>query len=185
MSDVLRRVIGMMARSRVYATWNPADKGANVTLSNENKTLAVSGDGCVRANIGKTSGKWYFEYYLTGSDFWFVGVGNGSQNVNAYPYSPNCLGAQSNAYWWNNASSYAWGVSFGSGQTIGIAVDLDLGQLNFYVDGSYQGTLSGMPSGTIYPIAGASSLATTGVVANFGASAFTYNPLPAYNQGWF
>src|SRR5690242_10283612 len=46
-----------------YATWNPADKGTGVTLSNGNLTIVGTGvsQNFARSTIGKSSGKWYWE----------------------------------------------------------------------------------------------------------------------------
>ncbi len=49
-----------------FATLNPSDKGSAVTLSNSNLTATFSGgNGAVRATIGKSSGKWYWEIAVT------------------------------------------------------------------------------------------------------------------------
>lgn len=50
-----------------YATWNPADKSADITLSlgNLKATQTTSSWDSVRSTIGKTSGKWYWEYTMT------------------------------------------------------------------------------------------------------------------------
>lgn len=50
--------------SVTYATWNPSDKSANVTLSNGNLTATITANTAfygARATIGKSSGKWYWE----------------------------------------------------------------------------------------------------------------------------
>jgi len=47
-------------------TWNPADKSANVTLSNGNLTATGggSGDSQVRSTVSYSTGKYYFEVRL-------------------------------------------------------------------------------------------------------------------------
>ena len=61
-----------------YATWNPSDKGTVFTLSNVNKTItqASTGNGLVRATIGKSSGKWYWEVVTTRTTDYYVGIAN-------------------------------------------------------------------------------------------------------------
>lgn len=65
---MLRRMImagGGSPPAYTYATWNPSDKAADITLTGSNLTMyngsASEGHDLVRATIGKSSGKWYFE----------------------------------------------------------------------------------------------------------------------------
>lgn len=46
-------------------TWNPGDKAAGLTLSGGNLTFAgtATANAGVRANVAKTTGKWYFEVH--------------------------------------------------------------------------------------------------------------------------
>lgn len=56
--------------SITYTKWNSADKDADITLSGGDLTTSVIGGGTggVRSLIGKSSGKWYWEYYMTTLD---------------------------------------------------------------------------------------------------------------------
>ena len=73
--------------SITYATWNPSDKGTNITLSNGNLTVAKGNAGweSVRATIGVSSGKWYWEVtantYVSGAVPWGFGVEIGRAHV--------------------------------------------------------------------------------------------------------
>lgn len=51
-------------------TWNPADKGYNVTLSNGDLTTSYSNysKNRVRSVFGVTEGKWYWELTLDSAD---------------------------------------------------------------------------------------------------------------------
>ena len=68
-----------------YATWNPADKGADITLSGGNLVATHTSDNAatVRANVGKSSGKWYWEITTTGhaNQGWLFGVADGTTSI--------------------------------------------------------------------------------------------------------
>lgn len=67
---------GTHTGGRVYATWNPADKGGGVILLNGNRSVSLSttptDGGSVRSTIGKSSGKWYWEVTVTSSPAYSV-----------------------------------------------------------------------------------------------------------------
>lgn len=181
-------------------TWNPNDKGANVTLSNGDLTASstgVSGNGLiVRSTTGKTNGKWYWE--IT------VGSTNPSRNLNGVLRSTTALASFLGAYptsWsyygdgrkFTNFSGTAYGSSYTAGDVIGIALDLDNGKIWFSKNGTWQNSgdpaagtgeaFSGL-SGTIH--AGFSNDAsgnTTNATANFGATAFAYSPPSGFTAG--
>lgn len=182
--------------ARTYATWNPADKATPMTLSNGDLTVAwnYSGYYCsLRANQGKSSGKWYWEVTPTTiSTEALIGVANSSarldyytgQDANGWSYYK----VNGNKY--NNAISTAYGTSYAAGNIIGIALDMDAGKVWFSKNGTWQN--SGDPAagtnaaftgltGTLYPT-------TSGAIvgnhtANFGASAFTYSAPSGFNSG--
>jgi hypothetical protein len=60
-----RAVLGRRRGTAATAgtTWNPADKAADITLSNGNRTAAnsTSNDKAVRSTTSKTTGVWYAE----------------------------------------------------------------------------------------------------------------------------
>jgi hypothetical protein len=164
-----------------YCTWNPLNKGNDVTLSNGNLQAAspsASKDG-VFGTIGVTSGKWYWEVTLTSSDSntnAAIGVALGSVSPDAG--SPSTAGvyfyASYNGSKWLSTSDSSYGASYAAGDTIGVALDATSGTLIFYKNGSTQGTAtSSLSSGTYFPYVGdnANNSAQT-VVANFGQRAF-------------
>lgn len=185
MSDVLRRVMGMMAR-RTYATWNPSDKNAAVTLSGGNLVAACTAAGAtVRATVGKSSGQWYWEVTLSGSGYWFLGVANTTQALSSQLGTPNSTGVQSNDYYYNSSTSGpGTGYTLVSGNVIGFGLDADAKTLKIYQDNVLRITIGAIQAGTVYPAVSGYS-GTEVYTANFGATPFVYNPLPAYNQGIF
>lgn len=64
---------------QLFAEWNPADRQANIILSNNNLTAETvfppnysdphSDNDSVRATIGKTSGSWYFEILVAARSY--------------------------------------------------------------------------------------------------------------------
>ena len=82
-----------------YATWNPSDKHADITLSNGNLTAAnsVGGYKGVRATLGVTSGQHYWEITVDAGINLFIGVADSSADLG------DILG--NDAHGW----SYEWG----------------------------------------------------------------------------
>lgn len=185
-----------------YATWNPADN-AGATLSNGNLTASAIHGG-VRSTIGKTSGKWYFEIHvdnaptpdattvqgigvLTGTAFLGNEIGNfGTDEWGYNVYASN--GINLVAYKETNGIRTAYGTVFTTGNIIGVALDMDLGQVTFYLNGVSQGIAFTGLAGTVYAGFGTQSQAaipTWTITANFGASAFTYTPPVGFNSGLY
>ncbi len=183
MSEVLRRVIGMMAK-RTYATWNPADKGAGFTLSGGNlvatSTVAYA---AARATVGVASGKWYWEVTLSGLGYWFLGVATTSQSLTTVLGNPNASGVQSNNYYWNSlTSAVGGGFTLIAGDVIGFALDANTKTLAVYQNNSLIITITSVQSGTVYPAISNYS-GTENYTANFGATPFVYTPPSGYNAG--
>lgn len=167
-----------------YATWNSADKSPDVTLSGGNLTIdsaSASNEG-VRATIGKSSGKWYWEVTIVDRDFGYVGVAAASETLdNRYiGQGANGWSYRSDAVKLNNASATAYGATFVDGDVIGVALDLDAGSIVFYKNGVSQGTAFTGLSGTLYPANSIGAGTSAQHTANFGASAFSYTPPVGY-----
>lgn len=184
-----------------YASWNSNDSGANITLSNNNLSIGRSTDATfsgIRSTLGKSSGKWYWEYTYTtsaGSNWPVVGVANSSQALNDnVGNSTNSWGyyASTGGKIYNDIET-AYGNSFAQGDKIGIALDMDTGKVWFSKNGTWQN--SGNPAagtgeafsgltGTIYPcisIFQQSSIWT----ANFGKTTFSYTVPTGFNSGLY
>lgn len=180
-----------------YATWNPADKGSGVVLSNgnltETKSVAGWGTGLVRATIGKSSGKWYWEITDTtdvGRHF-LAGISLGTA-------AGSYLGIDTNGWGWysndgtivhNGVHNSINGTLFGAGSVLGFALDMNAGTLAVYLNGSLMNVLNGGKavtglSGTVYP---AEDMYDAGQQAtvNFGATPFVYPPPAGFNAGLY
>lgn len=173
-----------------YATLNPADKGSGETLSNGNLTATKSvtgwGTGLVRATIGKSSGKWYWEVTLTNDPFkhFLAGISLGT-------LAGSYLGIDANGWgWYSNEGSVVHsavhtafnGANFGTGTTLGFALDMTTGTLYGYLNGTLVGTIASGLSGTIYPAIDQYDSGMAGTV-NFGATPFKYSVPAGYNAG--
>lgn len=186
----------------VFATWNPADKAAAVTLSGGNLIASITASSIARSTIGKSAGKWYWEVTLTN-------VGNNTLTlVNGVATAAADLGAPlgADAYGWGHTFSNAisicigtatlfhgggfacWGSNVANGDILGIALDMDIGTISLYINGVLQGLMFSGLTGTIYAAIGGDEAAPTTTVigvANFGASAFAYSVPVGFNAGLF
>lgn len=174
-----------------YAVLNSADKNANITLSNGNLTAVSASNSydSVRSAIGKSTGKWYFEFthnLMTGN--WYtaqcglaqIGVSLGQDMASAGGLA-FAMRTYDSAYGFNAANAVTSPIF--NGPTVGIAVDLDARTLKIYGTNGNIVTLNTMPSGTLYPIVTTGNSA--GITVNFGASAFSRTVPAGYNPGWY
>lgn len=172
----------------VNTTWNPLDKGANMTLSNDDLTVvSASTGGLVRSVGSKSSGKWYWEVTKNAGVDLAVGIAKANASL------ANYLGGDANGYGYiagtgqksNNNVKSAYGAAYADGDVIGIGLDLDAGTLTFYKNGVSQGVAFSGLSGTFFAAEGTTNNGDR-CTANFGANLFAY-PLPngyASNPNW-
>lgn len=178
-----------------YATLNPSDKSTNITLSGGNLIANIgTAVGVVRSTIAKSTGKWYWEFYMTSIDHLLNTTGVGIANINAG--LDISLGVDINGWSYGNSEpdgvkvhngiGEIYGLPFIQGDVIGVALDMDAGTLQFYLNGSSQGIAYSGLSGSIYAAIGfyATAQAET-ITANFGASAFSYSVPIGYNAGLY
>lgn len=174
--------------SATFVAWDPATKSSQITLSGDNliaTATAAPSWANVRAALGRSSGKYYFEIAVTtGSADVMLGV-----SKNTIP-SNNFCGQTADSYGYyassgvkyNNNSSSAMGSTYTTGDVIGVAVDLTTGAIWFSKNGVWQ---SGDPSagtgaaftglsGTYYPCA--SNHTADVVVGRFTAASMSYAP---------
>lgn len=183
-------------------TWNPADKGASVVLSNANRD--ATGGISVRAIASASSGKKYFEILVVstaGPNIPRIGIANTDlttgDRIGDVSYSAAYTHNTGTGLIYTNGSFLFGGSvpTFTAGDVIGIAVDIDAGKLWFAKNNTWvndQGGAIGNPG------AGANQRATitTGKTyfpaisaeawllrANFAASDFAY-PAPSGFVAW-
>lgn len=155
----LTQLVGFGVAGSVV-TWNPADIGSGLVLSNANRTATGNGAAGTwrgaRANRSVTSGKWYWEVRLDtmgGGDAFVAGIANASGTLMSY------LGSDANGWGYiaasglkvNNATTAAYGAAFAAGDVIGVKLDMDAGTLEFLKNNSSQGSAYSSLSGPLFP----------------------------------
>ena len=186
----------------IYSTWNPnrnAPLGAyGNTNSFYNGNLISVNNDTIFSTIGKSSGKWFWEVkILAASDAGFA-IGIGTSRALG-----GTIGGDGTGYTWayvmfigvsykdHTNSRIAYGTSFGVGDTIGIALDMDNGTLIFYKNGVSQGiAYTGLLGiGNIYAACGnwlsSPGPGTMSLVGNFGQNTFSYSVPAGYNPGLY
>ena len=177
--------------SNVFATFNPLVLvwSGVTTLSNGNTTVTNpdASDGSPPTTLGATSGKYYWEMKQENANGVFIGVcGDGFVSDNL---TNNYSGITSNATTGllvynssgdkvvNGSTSSSFFTSYGSGDIIGIAIDLDAATrtVTFYKNGvvdsqGAQNLPTNMQSGAVFGVAIVDNSAT--VSANFGNGYF-------------
>ena len=173
-----------------YTTLNPADKSADIALSDANLTFsrtAGSGYASVRGVAGKTAGKWYYEGKLN-SGTPFFGIGNASAGLASFAgVTPDSAGL------WMSGSNY-WVAGSGSSTGLGtpavndiicVKVDLDARTIAFRINSGSWSTsynLGSYVSGTVYPMMSVEQVGSGGTL-NFGGAAFA-QAVPDGFAGW-
>lgn len=186
-------------------TWDPAFKGGAYTLSNSNLSVTTLNSvlGNVRATVGKSSGKWYWETTMTSGS---VNGAYGGITLSTLPLGASCIGCGSNASGAGvdysigsvgtnrramagvNSTIDASGTTIGSygtkvGDVWGYAVDLDNHTMLVYYKAFDSSTClnhpvvswTNIPVATWYPLVSTQGGNFT-VTTNFGATAFSCKP---------
>jgi hypothetical protein len=190
--------------------WNPADL-INMVLSNSNLTATASASSYVRALLGNTSGKYYFEMTMTvwASPSTGVGIASGSFVWSSGGGFSNAVTGIGTTGVIGNGAIFVNGViptgsptlaSRSPGDIIGIAVDIGAQLIWFRVapSGNWNG------SGTANPATGIGGISISGlagvtgglaplffpitsseaVTANFGGSTFSGAVPASFTSGW-
>lgn len=180
-------------------TWNPSDKSTYISLSTGNliaqKTYGGSStwDG-VRATVGKSSGKHYFEVLhdmAAADNNVFIGVmlatpsmagnfpGKTSTDFGMYSY---------NGDKYTNSTLTAYGSGLSDLSVIGVCVDLNNGASNgtieFIVNGVSLGVaFTTLSPGTYFPAVSMLNELRYAITGRFRAADFSYTP-PAGFSPW-
>lgn len=173
-----------------YATWNPADKNTNVTLSNGDLTAYKSDSyGGVRSTVAVSTGKWYWEVLIDSGagNYPMVGVCPLSLGINTdgMKSSQSFMYCMTNGYKVNSSwPGSAYGATCVNGDRIGVALDMTAGTITFYKNGVSQGVAFSGVTGTLCAVVSSGS-GPIQETANFGASAFNYSVPSGFNAGLF
>lgn len=181
--------------SVTYATRNPSDKSANISLSSWNLTATATNTAwkSARATIGKSSGKRYWEVKTKKTSWWWNAMiwvwpstaslatycGSDAASNSYYSYNGKADGA--NRY--NNNMNLTYWNPFALNDVIGVALNMDAGEITFYKNNVTQGTITGI-SWTMYPMCSPYDN-TMYFETNFGATSLTYTPPSGFNAGLY
>lgn len=136
-------------------TWNPADKGPNLTLSGGDLTVTAatgSYDQFVRATQSKTSGKWVFAAVMNTADYTEgVGLCNASQDLtdDFLPLANAIMAMRDESQWKYNGTTVGAKTQFWASATeVMIALDADNRLVWMSSDGgtTWRGSAVGSPS---------------------------------------
>jgi hypothetical protein len=136
--------------SNVFATFNPLNVPTSnaPTFSEGNLQVTTTNLSHVGgfSTIGITTGKWYAEFKIisTSSENATIGITGQSaenarnnkfagQETTSYGYSYTAWGSL-----YDGSGTGSWGSTYGAGDIIGVAVDLDSNNLYFYKNGVVQ-----------------------------------------------
>ena len=174
-----------------YATLNPLASGG-VTLSNGNldASISTSDPRSTVSTISASSGKWYAEVTCTSGDQMMVGVVTDqyspiSGTTRAHAVSSGGGSVAYQASTGNkrvDTANSSYGATYGNGDVIGIALNLDDDEITFYKNNASQGTITGksFAGGYTFFASNGGSTQTQGVTFNFGQRPFAYTPPTGY-----
>jgi len=165
----------------LLVTWDAVNKGSGVVLSNNNLNAMIPNmSNTVRASLGRDVGKWYWEIETVSTTTTaMIGIVNGNANLNTGNYSTQ----NARYYYAPNGYKYPEATNYGAryqaiGTIIGIALDLDIGTLEFFLNGVSQGKshTNIKTMGKVFPAItdGSSGSGNSVYNANFGDRPFKY-----------
>ena len=162
-----------------FCTLNPLDKMGTVTVSEGNLKVVINGDNAslITGSFGVSSGKWYYEAVASDANGFVGWIRPDVSSYTGYPYqqSGTLLYLSANGSRYKDGDGGAsYGASYGNGDIIGCAINLDDNQVTWYKNNSSQGTIS-ITAGSYHPNTCAGGSTST-FTFNFGQRAFSYTP---------
>jgi len=153
-----------------WCTLNPLDTPSGSTFSEGNLKIdtSVGQEAFTRSTIGVQTGKWYFEAKITTS--------NVREAIGIYKTDATLTDGTARISYYSRFGHIqkgndliTTGATFGNGDIIGTAFDLDASTVSFYKNGSLQGTVTSIDSSTWTPMfQDASNAYACGAIYNFG-----------------
>jgi len=172
-----------------WCTLNPLSFGpsnADMVEGNLRFNQPTSTRGNAKGTIAVSSGKWYWEVtpQTTATANVAGGILGAAETDTALQPGNYATGYSyySTGETRHNNVDATYGDSYGAGDVIGTALDLDAGTLVFYKNGVSQGTAYSSVSGTFVPAIGDTSTGSgSQLVCNFGQRDFAYTPPTGFN----
>ena len=160
-----------------YCTWNPLRKGPAHTLSDGNLLITSSIADATFGTFMVDSGKWYWEVTALSAEI-IVGIGDPLSPPTAALDTAAAVNSRGyngyNGQKTNNGTGSAYGATYTTNDVIGVALNMDDGEITFYKNNSSQGVAFTGLTGLWGPAASVGN--TRSCRGNFGQSAFTYTP---------
>lgn len=147
------------------------DPNVVLTEGNLDASISAAGLGSCRATVSVSSGKWFWEATITGTGSREnLGIATVDASITANTgFDAGHFTYIATGEKYNDSNSFNYGATFGSGDVIGVALDLDNGTLKFYKNGNDQGVAFEGLEGTFSPLIGSASTAqTVSYRMNFG-----------------
>jgi len=160
-----------------YCTWNPIAKTNQALPALSNGNLDVGANttgGNVLGTISVSSGKWYWEVTVTTVGTANVGATSVTISTSQPGYAANSSAYLSDGRVKNNASDVGTYSAFSANDVIGVALNMDAGEIKFYKNNTLIVTISSGISGTWVPAVGDWNASSSVMVANFGQRPFAY-----------
>lgn len=181
-----------------YAKWSTTDIYQLSVVASSSDLLVsqlFNGTwGTVRSDISVSSGKWYWEYEMiyhgtTGAtEYAIMGVANATADITiplgTDNYGFGYFASTGDVYRNSGLTSCGSVISGYNHDILGVALDVDSGTVDYYVNGVFKCSVTSLPSGPIFASVAVGSQ-YEGLRANFGASAFSYTPPSGYNSGLY
>ena len=162
-----------------YATWNPLAMTGTYSNGNLDFTTAA-GDSTLVSTMAVSSGKWYCEFSPTAiTANCQIGIvaatarnGFAPTNTNQHP---SIVYVSNTGNKFINGTGTSYGATYTTNDVIGVALDLDNLTIQFYKNGSAQGSITGVTASTYcFAVGDGDSVTTWSGWANFGQRAFAY-----------
>jgi hypothetical protein len=180
-------------------TWNPADAGLGISLSNGNLTATQTGltgsVSSVRATAGIDSslgGQYGFEVSVQALDVFYtydavIGIGTASATTaTQFTHSPTGYGKWRTGQAENNATPTAYGFTTLVNDTVGVLVNYNDMTITLYRNNVSAGVMFTIAAGTYYPMVACAYNTSYGadiLTGNFGASTFVTR-FPSGTLSW-
>jgi hypothetical protein len=132
----------------------------------------------VTGTFGPASGKWYFEVTVDSiTTNAYIGIADQTLFVDTSSFSYSQVYVYlASAAKGGNGSTSSYGATYGAGDVIGVAYDLDAGSITFYKNGTSQGVAFNSGFGSGYNYRPFSFAQGGGQTFNFGQRDFAYTP---------
>ena len=172
-----------------YCTWNTLAQN-NATLSNGNLDCSLSNNiySKARATIAVTSGKYYWEITYKSGQYGMIGISDASLEGSDISYAAGVLNyyVLTGGLYGDVGGSFSntsYGSALSADDVLGVALDMDNGNVRFIKNGSDtfgNANTSSLVGKTIMPHLGEGGGATFVTVANFGQRPFAYSAPSGY-----